>query len=232
MLPPIRVAVFSDDRLFSEGLLRILAAEPSVTAVDRSGERAAALPRRPIGSDVMLLDSRLEGALEVCAALRNVDGPAVILVAAPDDEVWAEQALGTGARGLLAKSARSDTLLQAVRVVQAGGVWAPREVMARCIERLTAPLPAHRGAENVLHRLSRREREVFRHAASGLSNKELAERLAISRATVKAHLTQVFQKLGVSGRAHLAAVYHGLAPMPARTAGVPASAPTVVRLKA
>jgi len=58
--------------------------------------------------------------------------------------------------------------------------------------------------------LSSREKEVLRHAATGLSNKELAERLAISEATVKVHLTHIFQKLGVRGRAELAAVYHGL----------------------
>ena len=57
-------------------------------------------------------------------------------------------------------------------------------------------------------RLSRREREVLRHAATGVGNKELAHRLSISEATVKVHLTHIFQKLGVPGRAALAAAYH------------------------
>jgi DNA-binding CsgD family transcriptional regulator len=57
-------------------------------------------------------------------------------------------------------------------------------------------------------RLSRREREVLRHAATGISNKELAARLDISEATVKVHLTRIFQKLGISSRAALAATYH------------------------
>jgi len=61
--------------------------------------------------------------------------------------------------------------------------------------------------------LSRREREIFRHAASGLANKELATQFAIEEATVKAHLTRIFQKLGVRGRAELAAVYHGGQPL-------------------
>jgi DNA-binding NarL/FixJ family response regulator len=63
---------------------------------------------------------------------------------------------------------------------------------------------------DLARRLSRREREVFRYAATGMANKELAQRLAISEATVKVHLTRIFQKLGVSGRAELAAAYHGL----------------------
>jgi len=128
-------------------------------------------------------------------------------------------------------------VVQAVRVVHQGSVWAPRRVLAECITRLTGASAARSASEVVLERqLSSREREVFRHAATGLSNKELADRLAISRATVKAHLTQIFQKLGVSGRAHLAAVYHGLA---AASSGHPVAAgvprgpvPAVVRLKA
>ena len=56
-------------------------------------------------------------------------------------------------------------------------------------------------------------REIFLLAATGLANKELASRFAIGEATVKAHLTRIFQKLGVRGRAELAAVYHGVVPM-------------------
>jgi DNA-binding NarL/FixJ family response regulator len=68
-----------------------------------------------------------------------------------------------------------------------------------------------RSGEVILeHRLSTRETEVFRHAATGVGNKELADRLAISQATVKVHLTHIFQKLGVQSRAELAAAYHGL----------------------
>ena len=62
--------------------------------------------------------------------------------------------------------------------------------------------------------LSEREREVLVHTATGLSNKELADRLGISEGTVKAHLTSIFQKLGVRGRTELAAAYHGIIPHP------------------
>ena len=71
------------------------------------------------------------------------------------------------------------------------------------------PRPA---GESLVGRLSKRESEIFRHAAAGLSNKELADRLAISQATVKAHLTRIFQKLGLRRRTGLAAAYHGLIP--------------------
>ena len=235
----VHVAVLSDDQLFREGLVRILASEPTIVVVDgidRPGDKLPLLPRMA-GAHVIVVDSRTEGALGLCAALRRSGGAAVILVAAPDEGGWPQMALAAGARGLLGKSARPEQLLQALRVVHGGGVWAPRRVMAECIERLTRTSAADRSADPGLARpLSFREREVFRLAATGLSNKEVADRLDISRATVKAHLTQIFQKLGVSGRAHLAAVYHGLA---AASSGHPVAAgvprgpvPAVVRLKA
>ena len=235
----VHVAVLSDDQLFREGLVRILGSEPTiavVSGIDRPGDKLPLLPRMA-GAHVVLVDSRTEGALGLCAALRRGGGAAVIFVAAPDEGGWPQMALAAGARGLLGKSTRPTQLLQALRVVHGGGVWAPRRVMAECIEKLTRTSAADRSAEPALARqLSLREREVFRHAAAGLSNKEVADRLDISRATVKAHLTQIFQKLGVSGRAQLAAVYHGLV-VPSSSHLVPADhsprpMPVVVRLKA
>lgn len=234
----VHVAVLSDDQLFREGLIRILSGESSVAVVegiDRPGDKLALLPRIA-GPHVVLVDSRTEGALGLCAALRRTGGATVIFVAAPDEGGWPQMALAAGARGLLGKSARGEDLLQALRVVHAGGVWAPRRVMAECIERLTRSSGAERPSDpGAARQLSAREREVFRYAATGLSNKEVADRLDISRATVKAHLTQIFQKLGVSGRAQLAAVYHGLV-VPASghvpSADVPHGPVPVVRLKA
>ena len=72
---------------------------------------------------------------------------------------------------------------------------------------------ARRASQAMLNlRLTGREREVLRLAASGLSNKELADRLAISQGTVKTHLTRIFNKLGVRSRMELAAAYHGIIP--------------------
>jgi DNA-binding NarL/FixJ family response regulator len=211
----IRVAILSDDWLFGEGLSRIIAGEPSFVVVgDGDGDRATfGRPLRAAAPQVLLLDGRMEGVLALCAEMRREGGPAVIFMAGQDDDAWAMSALEAGARGILAKSARADDLLKAVRVVSEGQVWAPRHVLAAWMEhRATAVSAAVRADEPILERLSDREREVFRHAATGLSNKELAKRLAISQATVKAHLTSIFQKLGLRGRAELAAAYHGMLP--------------------
>jgi DNA-binding NarL/FixJ family response regulator len=123
-----------------------------------------------------------------------------------------------GARGILTTSARPADLVKALRMVHQGEIWARRQVMAAWIEHLARDYRDRSDGESLLAgRLSDREREVFRLAATGLGNKELAERLAISQATVKVHLTHIFQKLGLRGRAELAAAYHGLA-SPSRSA--------------
>jgi DNA-binding NarL/FixJ family response regulator len=208
----IRIAILSDDRLLGEGLLRIIAGEPSFVVVGEGDRAAFGQSLRAAGPQVLLVDSRMEGALALCADLRRQSGPAVIFMAGPHDDAWAVSALQAGARGILAKSARPEDLVKAVRVVSEGQVWTPRHVLAGWMEHLATASEAVRAGEPNLERLSEREREVFQHAATGLSNRELAKRLAISQATVKAHLTSIFQKLGLHGRAELAAAYHGMLP--------------------
>jgi DNA-binding NarL/FixJ family response regulator len=221
MMLSIRVAILSDDWLLGEGLSRILAGEPSFVVVGEGHRAAFGPPFRAAGPQVLLVDSRMEGALALCAELRGEGGPAVILMAGPDDDAWAMSALEVGARGILPKSARAEDLVKAVRIVSEGQVWAPRRVVVGWMEHRATASAAVRASEPILkQRLSDREREVFRHAAMGLSNRELAERLAISQATVKAHLTSIFQKLGLRGRAELAAAYHGMLP-PAPQAPLP-----------
>ena len=207
----VRVAVLSDDRLFSEGLLRIIGTEGSITVVGHDEEAALRPALRAARPDVLLVDSRMEGALDLCATLKRDRGPAIVLVAAEDGDDWGLGALAAGARGLLAKSARPEDLVKAVRVVHEGQIWARRHLMAEWMARVPEASTRPAG-ESIVGRLSTREGEIFRHAAAGLTNKELADRLAISQATVKAHLTRIFQKLGLRGRTGLAAAYHGVTP--------------------
>jgi DNA-binding NarL/FixJ family response regulator len=230
----LRVAVLTDDRLFHAGLGRILESDPSFAVVAHGADGAAL-------SDVLLVDCRVDGALQACAAQRRHGGAKVIVVAAPDDDGWAPEALAAGARGILSKSATAEDLVKAIRVVESGLIWAPRRVIVACLDRLTGAPPAPRGGDSSFEeRLSGRERDVFRHAAAGLGNREVASRLNISQATVKVHLTRIFQKLGLRGRNELAAAYHGIdvpqrerprrpAPVAARETHGVARAPVLLR---
>jgi DNA-binding NarL/FixJ family response regulator len=198
----VRIAVISDDRLFCEGIVSILHTVTSFEVVERGTP-----------ADVVMIDSRLEDALAICERLQ--ESAAALMTAAPSDPEWCRDALCAGASGVLSKNAGAGELVQAVRVLAAGSVWAPRRAMAACIKHLLSGVLARRAGSAMLEQqLSRREREILRQAATGLANKELASRFEIGEATVKAHLTRIFQKLGVRGRAELAAVYHGAVPSP------------------
>ena len=209
----VRIAILSDDRRLCGRLLGIAGAQASLQVVGHDWRDALRPPLRGAHPDILLVDSRLEGALGLCAVLKDGGGPAVIFTAVRDDDDWIRRALEAGARGILAKSAQAEDIVKAIRLVHEGQIWVRRRVLEECLERLTSASVARLAGETVLElRLSGREREVFRHAAAGLSNKEVADRLAISRATVKAHLTRIFQKLGLRRRSELVAAYHGLIP--------------------
>ncbi len=196
---PTRVTIVADDPFFSSGLRRLLAQDSSVLVSDR--ELHALTGDGLYASEILLVDSRIPGALKGCSQLKTNQRPFVILMMVGSDAVAAD-GLAVGARGIIRTQGIAE-VIQAIRVVHAGSLWAPRQVLADLW------LQVHGGAPSVEQRLSARELEVTRSVAAGMSNKELADRLGISTATVKTHLTRVFQKLGVHGRGQLIAAYHG-----------------------
>lgn len=212
----IRVAILEDHSLLSEGFRCILASDPSIVVVGEGDGATVGKLMEGAHPDIILVDGRMPGAL-----YRIVPGgarPWAIVLAAEADEDWAVRVLMAGARGILAKKITVDNLFKAIRVVHEGQIWAGKQVVARVLEELVHLSGTAHAARAVLaERLSAREHEVVRHATIGLSNKEIADRMAISQATIKAHLTSVFQKLGVKSRSHLVALYHHVAPAPAAT---------------
>jgi DNA-binding NarL/FixJ family response regulator len=208
----VRLALVSDDRLFCDGVTQILRGDPSLL-VTVSSEGAAHVQ---LDADIWVMDTRTGAALATDVTVDGGARPHVILINAPDDNDWAADALGVGVRGILSRDSSGDDLVKAIHVVHDGGIWAKRRWLVAYVHRATRISKRHldsRSGPRLDERLSRREREVFRYAATGAGNKELADRLAISEATVKVHLTHIFQKLGVNGRAELAAAYYGLRPV-------------------
>jgi DNA-binding NarL/FixJ family response regulator len=203
----IRIAVASDNRLFAAGLAQALSghADLITSFCDPSNSSSVALV--VASHDVVLLDAAVAKDRPRPGALP--DGGIVIFVGAPDDDAWASAALRAGARGILTRHATPEDVVGAIRVALGGGIWACRRWLNDCVRHAVGESRRRLESRDVVDaRLSRREREVLRHAATGMSNKELAARLDISEATVKVHLTRIFQKLGISSRAALAARYH------------------------
>jgi len=201
----IRVAIVAESQLFYDGLCQILRGDSSllIATNDRSVTETTI--------DVRLVDAPAAVPFDDVRVGRG-SRPYMIVVNAPEAVEWATDALSAGVRGLLSSNASAGDLLRAIHVVHDGGIWARRRWLIACVQRAAGVgerVPVH-ASSSLDARLSRREREVFRYAATGAGNKELATQLAISEATVKVHMTRIFQKLGLNGRAELAAAYHGL----------------------
>lgn len=214
----IRIAILSDSGLFRSGLRRILESYRSVALVGEGISPPVRELVRACAPHILLVDAQTQGALAVCDELRKAGArPWVILAGAEGDDGWALQALKSGARGILGKSATVETLLKAVSVVHQGEVWASKRVLTLTVEELASRSLGPQVEASIKSHLSQREQEIVRLIASGLSNKEVANRLTITEATVKAHLTHIFRKLLLRGRGQLAALYHqNLMPLAAK----------------
>ena len=207
----VRIAVLSDDRSLRDEWLNAINADASFVGIGFGGGQGLRLAVRSTDPHVVVIDTAMGGALGLCADLTTSHVPRVVCANVCEDDDSGLDALSSGARGIVYASAPADDVVKALHVVSNGQVWAPRHVVVATWMRLKTAIDSRNASEAALaQRLSSREREVFRYAAAGLGNKEVANRLAISEATVKVHLTHIFQKLGLRGRGELAAAYHGI----------------------
>ncbi|OAE50351.1 helix-turn-helix transcriptional regulator [Achromobacter xylosoxidans] len=139
----------------------------------------------------------------------------VVASASPNDE-QGTQALGAGAHGYCHSYAPAAAMAQALDVVASGGIWMGRSLVSRLLKLVTERAQDAHAWDG--GRLTEREITVARYAASGQSNAQIAEALGITERTVKAHLSAVFDKLGVTDRLQLALLVHGIsAPTDARS---------------
>ena len=205
---PIRIAIVDDHTILREGLRKILSMEDDfeVIADTDNANRAADIARRD-SPDVMLLDLRMPGTggLEVITPVHEASPTTkVLILTASDDRRDHVVALSRGARGIIMKDSAADTLVTAIRSVHAGQAWVDREITGTLLEEL-----AHRGGSTGAEAgapaaLTAREKEIVDLVIAGCRNREISDRLSISEKTVKAHLSNIFAKLGVRDRLELA----------------------------
>ncbi len=177
-------------------------------------DRVAALERSMIEVKpaVVFLDLALPGmdGLGGVPAIQRLHPAAkVIVLARTSDERQAVFALVAGARGYCDRNISASLIRKAHEVVQRGEIWIPRSVVPLLLKRLTSVTggqnpQSFEASGHAVETLAPRERQVAVLVASGSSNKEIAIRLNVTEATVKAHLTSVFRKLNVSDRLRLA----------------------------
>lgn len=211
-----RVVLADDQAVVRDGLRLLLSASEDIEVVGtaRDGAEAVALVLEH-GPDVALLDLRMPGTdgVEATAEIaRRAPGVRVLILTTYADDDAILPALRAGAAGYLTKDADGEQLVAAIRDVAAGRTVLDPNVQRRLVELLrepgAAPAPGPLPPtpdEDVAGGLTRREVDVVRLVAEGLSNQQIARRLVVSEATVKTHLNHVLSKLDVDGRPGLVA---------------------------
>ena len=214
----VRIVLADDHQMFRDAVRRLLDAEPDLVVVGEAGdgEEAVALTLQ-YEPDILLLDVAMPHAngmevLQQIAAASKVTRIIMVTGAVEEDEL--RQALRLGARGFVLKESGAVQLLESIRVVHGGEYFVGRECMADLVSAVRSRGVALEGRapRKADFGLTTRERQIVSAVVNAYQNKEIAEKFAISEKTVKHHLTNIFNKVGVSNRLELAlfAVHHRL----------------------
>jgi DNA-binding NarL/FixJ family response regulator len=209
--------VADDHPIFRDGLCKLLALEEDfeVVAQAQDGREVLEVLQR-YEPDILLLDLKMPGldglgTLQRLQAAKNKTR--VIVLTASDDKNEFVQAMRLGTSGIVLKQTATELLIKSIHKVHAGEIWLDSHTTAAVIRQFVAaddtPLPAAsstpgRDRDRERSPLSQREREIVALVAQGFKNKEMAEKMFISEQTVKNHLHNIFDKLGVSDRLELA----------------------------
>jgi DNA-binding NarL/FixJ family response regulator len=204
----IRVVIADDQALVRAGFRALLDAQPDIEVVGEAadGDEAVrlAIRERP---DVVLMDIRMPGTDGLAATRRiasddRLSDVHVVILTTFDLDEYVFEALRSGASGFLVKDTEPVELIQAVRVVARGDALLSAGVTRRLIEEY-ASKAKDPGPSPQLDLLTEREREVMALVGAGLTNEEIAERLFMSPATAKTHVSRAMVKLGARDRAQL-----------------------------
>ena len=189
----IRVLLVDDHPVVRAGLTAVLNTSDDIDVVAQAGTGREALEvLSSTEVDVVVSDIQMPqmNGVELTAELGKTGGPPVLILTTFDTENLIVAAMNAGAQGYLLKDAPPEELARAVRAVNEGRPVMSDQVTVALTRRLTQPRTS----------LSARELEILQAVAAGHTNKEIAQELFISQATVKTHLVHIFDKLGVDNR--------------------------------
>jgi DNA-binding NarL/FixJ family response regulator len=211
--PPIRLVLADDHPLTLLGLTTLLEGEPDFSVVKTVSDGQAALcVVRELNPDILLLDIAMP-LLDGYTVLKKLNAEGftckVVLHTFQMDDNRLLEAMQWGVKGIVLKSLPPPVLIQALRKVHAGELWLERESVSRALVNTFERDSARREARESL---TPRELEVIKTVAQGLRNQAVAERLHIQEGTVRIHLHNIYEKLGLDGRGALIAFAqrHGL----------------------
>ena len=211
----IRIVVADDHPIFRDGLCKLLALEEDFEVVAQAQDGRQVLEvLQQFEPDILLLDLKMPG-LDGLATLQRLQAvknkTRVIVLTASDDKNEFVQAMKLGTSGIVLKQTATELLIKSIRKVHAGEIWLDSHTTQAVIRQFVAneeppqtPPPTSQVRDRERSPLSQREREIVALVAQGFKNKEMAEKMFISEQTVKNHLHNIFDKLGVSDRLELA----------------------------
>lgn len=207
---PIRVMIVDDHKTVLWGLEQLVeSAQPKMTVVGTAStydETVTAAVR--VNPDVILLDVDLNGASSVALIpeLRKKTTAKILVLTGGRELVTLQNAVMQGARGVIGKDESADLLLHAIECVHAGEIWLNRKIMGAMVDAMVraSDLPEDPDAEKIAS-LTARELEIVRAVVGshGAKSIAIAEQLHISEHTLRNHLTQIYEKLGVRNRIDL-----------------------------
>jgi two-component system, NarL family, nitrate/nitrite response regulator NarL len=210
--PQIRIVIADDHPIFRDGLRRLLEAEPDLKVIGEASDGAEAVRlARQLKPDLLLLDLAmpkhpgLEALRDLSTGGASAAPVRVILLTAAAEKSQIVEALQLGARGVVLKDSATQLLLKAIHTVMSGEYWVGRESVSNLVQYLRMLVQSSSDeARQRKFGLTPRELEIVAAVVAGYSNKEIAEYFKISEDTVKHHLSNIFDKLGVSTRLELA----------------------------
>src|SRR5689334_22547587 len=210
---PIRIVIADDHPIFRDGLRRLLESEEDLKVIGEASDGAEAVKlARQLKPDILLLDLAmprhpgLEALRDLSSGAGTGSSPVrVILLTAAAEKNQIVEALQLGARGVVLKDSATQLLLKAIHTVMAGQYWVGREEVSNLLPYLRPLIQsAQQGAKQRKYGLTPREIEIISGVVAGFTNNDIAEHFKISEDTVKHHLSNIFDKLGVSTRLELA----------------------------
>ncbi len=209
-----RVLITDDDALVRAGLSLMLGGAPDIEVVaEAANGREAVDAAHGGGLDIVLMDLRMpvmDGIAATAAITALPDPPKVIVLTTFDADEYVVRALAAGANGFLLKDTPPAEIVAAIGKVAAGEPMLSPAITTQLIRQVTDNAPDGRSeaALALVATLTDRERDVALAVGQGSSNAEIAEQLHLSIATVKAHISHLFDKLGASNRVQVAICMH------------------------
>ncbi|MEQ1945761.1 MAG: response regulator transcription factor [Bryobacteraceae bacterium] len=216
----IRLVIADDHPIVRDGLKKLLTLEDDLEVVGEASDGREVLDKvRELDPDVLLLDLRMPNldGLAALQALPQINKRTrVIVLTASEDKNEFVQAMKLGCSGIVLKQTAPDLIVKSIRKVNSGEIWLDSHTTAAVMRQFSTGMESGSSTNGAKGRerspLSTREREIVALVAQGYKNKEMAEKMFISEQTVKNHLHNIFDKLGVSDRLELAlyAIHKGL----------------------